>query len=152
MICVVVLGWQFASYANEDTVRKFRSIAPAQLEKTVPQGFGKIFLEAARQSNLDPVFLAAVSAHESGAWKSKAARTRNNWMGLITRKGVKRFATPESSIFFAAALLNRRPFKGRSTLSSIARVYCASSPASWKKDVLRWQRKLLAAAAAGEGR
>lgn len=142
IVCAVALGFQIPSYAKEDSIRTFRAVDPIQLDRKVPQGFGQVFVEAGRKNNIDPLILAAISAHESGAWKSKAARIKHNWMGLVARGKAKRFATPEASIYYAAELLNRAPFKGRNTLSSIACVYCATSPASWKREILKWRSQL----------
>jgi hypothetical protein len=128
--------------AVEDNIRVFRPVNPVDLERKVPGGYGRIFVEAGRQFNLDPILLAAISAHESGAWKSAAARKKNNWMGLMTGSGAKRFAKSEESIYYAAQLLNRKPFKGRNTLSQIAAIYCASNPGYWKTCVLQWERQL----------
>jgi Mannosyl-glycoprotein endo-beta-N-acetylglucosaminidase len=139
---VMLLGLQLPIRAIEENIRVFRPIDPAHLEKKVPAGYGQVFVEAGRQYHLDPLLLAAISAHESGAWKSKAARNKNNWMGLRTARGPKRFARSEESIYYAAALLNRKPFKGRNTLSQIAAVYCASNPGYWRGCVLDWERKL----------
>ena len=75
------LGLQLFGYAAEGNVRSFRAVDPDLLDAKVPRGFGKIFVEAGRQNNIDPLILAAISAHESGAWKSRAARLRNNWSG-----------------------------------------------------------------------
>jgi hypothetical protein len=61
----------------------------------------------------------------------------------MARSGPKRFSSPEASIFYAAALLNRRPFKGHSTLASIAPIYCASNPANWRKSVRLWSLRLM---------
>jgi hypothetical protein len=141
---VLLLGLQLPIRAVEENIRVFRSVDPVDLEKKVPKGYGRIFVEAGRRYGLDPILLAAISAHESGAWKSQAARRKNNWMGLMTRSGAKRFANSEESIYYAAQLLNRKPFKGRNTLSQIAAVYCASNPGYWKKCVLDWERKLAA--------
>ena len=138
----LALGLQLSLHAAEENFRTFRTVDPIQLEKKVPTGYGRVFVQAGRQYNIDPVFLAAVSAHESGRWKSRAARKRNNWMGLMTRRGAKNFGTPEDSIFYAAQLLNRWPFKGRNTLSQIASIYCAESPGRWKTAVLQWEREL----------
>jgi hypothetical protein len=143
---ILVVGLQLSLHAGEENFRTFRTIDVIQLEKKVPVGYGRVFVQAGRQYNIDPVFLAAVSAHESGRWKSRTARRRNNWMGLMTRRGAKNFATPEESIFYAAQLLNRWPFKGRNTLSQIAPIYCAESPGSWKASVLQWERQLRATA------
>jgi Mannosyl-glycoprotein endo-beta-N-acetylglucosaminidase len=85
-----------------------------------------------RENNIDPILPAAISAHESGGWKSRIARQKNNWLGLMTRSGAKSFGTPEESIFCAADLLNRKPFKGRDSLSQIAPIYCTKNPGHWK--------------------
>jgi hypothetical protein len=139
---VLLLSLQLPVRAVEENIRVFRSVNPLDLEKKVPAGYGRVFVEAGRQYNLDPILLAAISGHESGAWKSKAARLKNNWMGLMTGRGTKRFAKSEESIFYAAQLLNRKPFKGRNTLSQIAAVYCASNPGYWKACVLDWEHRL----------
>jgi hypothetical protein len=141
-ILAVALGVQISGYATEDNVRTFRAVNPDLLDAKVPHGFGKVFVEAGRRNNIDPLLLAAISAHESGAWKSRAARVKNNWMGLMARKGPKRFETPEASIFYAAELLNRKPFKGHSTVTSIAPIYCATNPKNWKNSVLQWRSRL----------
>jgi hypothetical protein len=139
---VLLFGLQLPVRGAEENFRVFRAVDPADLEQKVPAGYGRVFVEAGRQNNLDPILLAAISAHESGAWKSVAARKKNNWMGLMTSRGAKRFSNSEESIYYAAQLLNRRPFKGRNTLSQIAAVYCASNPAYWRTSVLDWERKL----------
>jgi Mannosyl-glycoprotein endo-beta-N-acetylglucosaminidase len=136
------LGLQFSGRASEENVRMFRPIDPKGLDTKVPRGFGRVFIEAGRQNNIDPLILAAISAHESGAWKSRAARLKNNWMGLMAKGGAKRFATPEASIFYAAQLLNRKPFKGHFSITSIAPIYCATNPTNWKKAVHLWSLRL----------
>lgn len=125
VILAVALGLPISVYATDENVGPFRPVDPDLLDAKVPHGFGKIFVEAGRRNNIDPLTLAAISAYESGAWKSRAARLKNNWVGLIAQHKTKRFATPEASIFYAAELLNRKPFLGRSSIASIARIYCA---------------------------
>jgi hypothetical protein len=142
-ILAFALGLQISSRATEENVRTFRAIDPHQLDAKVPHGFGKVFVEAGRRNNIDPLILAAISAHESGGWKSRAARLKNNWMGLMARSGPKRFTTPEASIFYAAELLNRKPFTGHSTLASIAPLYCATNPTNWRKSVHLWSLRLM---------
>jgi hypothetical protein len=141
-ILAFALGLQVSGRASEENVRTFTAIDPNQLDAKVPHGFGRVFVEAGRKNNIDPLILAAISAHESGGWKSHAARLKNNWMGLMARSGPKRFATPEASIFYAAELLNRKPFKGHSTLASIAPIYCATNPSNWKRSVHQWSLRL----------
>jgi hypothetical protein len=52
-----------------------RPVDPAQLERKVPRGYGEVFVQAGRVYDLDPMLLVAISAIESGEWKSRAART-----------------------------------------------------------------------------
>jgi hypothetical protein len=142
VILALAFGLQISSRASEENMRTFRAIDPNQLDTKVPHGFGRVFVEAGRQNSIDPLILAAISAHESGGWKSRAARLKNNWMGLMAGRRPKRFATPAASIFYAAELLNRRPFKGHSTLASIAPIYCATNPTNWKRSVHQWTLRL----------
>jgi hypothetical protein len=122
--CILTLSIQVSLCTGEESIRKFRTVDSIQLEKTVPVGYGQVFVQAGRENNIDPVLLAAISAHESGKWKSRIAQQKNNWMGLMTRNGAKSFGKPEESIFHAAKLLNRKPFQSRDTLSQIAPIYC----------------------------
>ena len=69
----------------------------------------------------------------------------------MTRRGAKSFGTPKESIFYAAKLLNRRPFKDRNTLSRIAPIYCANRPGYWKASVLMWEHELRESQAADAG-
>ena len=138
----IALAVQLSLCLGEESIRGVRTVDPILLEKKVPTGYGKVFVQAGQENNLDPVVLAAISAHESGGWKSRIARQKNNWMGLMTSKGAKSFGTPKESIFYAAKLLNRRPFKDRTTLSQIAPIYCAKRPEYWKASVLMWEREL----------
>jgi hypothetical protein len=140
---LLVLGLPVTMHASEVSFRTFRLVDLAKLERKVPPGYGQVFVDAGRANNIDPILLAAISAHESGAWKSAAARHKNNWMGLMTRFGAKRFASSAQSIYYAAELLNRRPFKGHNTLSELASIYCATNPGFWKQCVLKWERLLV---------
>ena len=140
---LLIFGLPATMHASEESFRMFRPVDPAKLERKVPAGYGKVFVEAGRANNIDPILLAAISAHESGAWKSAAARHKNNWMGLMTNYGARRFARSEQSIYYAAELLNRRPFRGHNTLSELASIYCATNPSYWRQCVLKWERTLL---------
>ncbi len=138
----LLLGIHFSTHAADQNIRVFRAVDPVALEKKVPAGSGHVFVDAARTYRLDPLVLAAISAHETGRWKSVAARKKNNWMGLMTSRGAKRFSKAEDSIYYAAQLLNRRPFRGRNMLSQIAVLYCAADPTYWKASILQWERLL----------
>ena len=84
LICsLLVLGLPATMHASDESFRVFRPVDAAKLERKVPAGYGKVFIEAARANNIDPVLLAAISAHESGAWKSAAARHKNKKPGAI---------------------------------------------------------------------
>ena len=139
---IIAFAVQVSVCPAEEAIHEFRAVDPILLEKKVPAGYGQVFVQAGHQNNIDPVVLAAISAHESGEWKSRIARKKNNWMGLMTRRGPKSFGTPKESIFYAAKLLNQKPFKDRDTLSQIAPIYCASRPGRWKASVLQWEREL----------
>ena len=139
---IIALAAQLSVCPAEEAIHEFRAVNPILLEKKVPAGYGQVFVQAGRQNNIDPVMLAAISAHESGGWKSRIARKKNNCMGLMTRRGPKSFATPKESIFYAAKLLNQKPFKDRDTLSQIAPIYCANRPGYWKASVLQWEHEL----------
>jgi hypothetical protein len=141
--CILTFGIQVSLCTGEESIRKFRTVDPIQLEKTVPVGYGQVFVQAGRENNIDPVLLAAISTHESGRWKSRTARQKNNWMGLMTRSGAKSFGRPEESIFYAAELLNRKPFKSRNTLSEIAPIYCTKNPGHWKVSVLHLEHEIV---------
>jgi hypothetical protein len=149
VICYILsFGVQVSLCTGEESIRKFRTVDPIQLEKTVPIGYGQVFVQAGRENNIDPVVLAAISIHESGRWKSRIARQNNNWMGLMTQSGAKSFGTAEESIFYAAKLLNRKPFKSRNTLSEIAPVYCTKNPGHWKASVLHLENQIVGKATA----
>ena len=146
--CILIFGIHVSLCTGEESIRKFRTLDPIQLEKKVPVGYGRVFVQAGRENNIDPALLAAISALESGGWKSRIARQKNNWMGLMTGSGAKSFETPEESIFYAAGLLNRKPFKGRDTLSQIAPIYCTKNPGHWKASVLHLEHEILGTATA----
>ena len=74
--CILILAIQVSLCTGEESIRKFRTVDPIQLEKKVPVGYGQVFVEAGRENNIDPVLLAAISAHESGKWKSRIARQK----------------------------------------------------------------------------
>jgi hypothetical protein len=139
---IIALAVQLSVCPRRRAIHEFRAVDPILLEKKVAAGFGQVFVQAGRQNNIDPVVLATISAHESGAWKSRIARKNNNWMGLMTRRGPKSFGTPKESIFYAAKLLNQKQFKDRDTLSQIAPIYCANRPGRWKASVLQWEHQL----------
>lgn len=66
----------------------------------------------------------------------------------MTRSGAKSFGKPEESIFYAAELLNRKPFKSRNTLSEIAPIYCTKNPGHWKVSVLHLKHEIVGKATA----
>jgi Mannosyl-glycoprotein endo-beta-N-acetylglucosaminidase len=152
---IIALAVQLSVCPAEEPIHEFRAVDPILLEKKVPAGYGQVFVQAGRQNNINPIVLAAISAHESGGWESRIARKKKNWMGLMTRRGPKSFGTPKESIFYAAQLLNQKPFKDRDTLSQIAPIYCASRSGHWKASVLKWEQELRewqAADAGSDGR
>jgi hypothetical protein len=47
--------------AGRESIRGFRAVDPVGLERKVPRGYGQVFVEAGRENNIDPVFLAGVN-------------------------------------------------------------------------------------------
>jgi hypothetical protein len=96
---IIAFALPLSPCPGQESIRGVRTVDTILLEKKVPIGYGKVFVQAGRQNNLDPVVLAAISAHESAGWKSRIARQKNNWMGLMTPKGAKS-SEPRKSRFF----------------------------------------------------
>ena len=64
---------------------------------------GAVFIQAAKEAKIDPVYLAAHAAWESGWGKSKIVRDKNNWFGIgaynkSTYASAHSFSSPEEGI------------------------------------------------------
>lgn len=110
--------------ANPNASPEFLALAPA-------------FEDAGKKYNIDPRFLAAVAAVETGWGSSRAFRQGKNVMGISDTKGpLGGFGSPADSIYKQAASLagaqgTAGHYRGASTISDIARIY---APAGASND------------------
>jgi hypothetical protein len=69
------------------------------------QHLAESFIAAGQTYNMDPLFLAAISQHETGNWTSNAFVNRNNAMGVSNASGVVNQASHNDSIMNMARSL-----------------------------------------------
>lgn len=83
------------------------------------------FLRWAKEHDLHPLFLVAISQHETGSWTSNVFRNKNNAMGISDRKGAIAMPSHDESIRRMAAGLSRPTgyYAKCKTLADIAKVY-----------------------------
>ena len=95
------------------------------------KGHGWDFVNAGMKHGVDPIFLAAISAQESG-W-GKYDHGRNNIFGIMS--GEKSFASYYDCIEYTANLLSKYYIaEGRTTPDLIQPKYCPS-PTNWDSKV-----------------
>jgi len=100
------------------------------------QPYAQAFIDAGKQYNIDPNFLAAISWEETGGGTSKAFLQGNNAMGISNANGpIYGFSSVEASIFQQAATLSRSngPYAGATTIGEIGQIY---APAGAENDFL----------------
>ena len=107
------------------------------------------FEAAGNQYGLDPTFLAAVAAHETGMGTSPAFRNKNNAMGVSNASGPIAFSNARESIFQQAKTLAGNLYKGADDISSIGAIYAPPGAGndpnndnpSWASGVTGFMRK-----------
>lgn len=82
--------------------------------------------EAAAAYGVDPVLMEAIIRHESAHATSHAAQRKNNLAGIMGRSGQRRYESKEQCVQDLARILADYKAKGRTSLTQIARTYCAS--------------------------
>ena len=110
------------------------------------------YLDAAKAYGLNPRFLAAVSAFETGGGTSRAFREKNNAMGISDSSGPVAMPSVRDSIFKQAATLARAngPYAGADTIEQIAAIYAPPGASNdpngtngqWAQGVKSWLAKL----------
>lgn len=128
--------------------RGFVPVNAQKLEAALPKQAHQLissFLGNARAFNLNPLFLIAISKHETGNWLSKVFRTKNNAMGISDSKGAIEMPSYDESIRLMAKGLSSPTgyYKNCKTLADIAKVYApvgaANDPGElnshWPKSV-----------------
>jgi len=106
------------------SIRGFKE-APTLADK-LPDGlapYASTFIEAARENNLDPYALAAISMHETANGTSKAFKNKNNAMGISDAKGPREMASVEDSINKMARVLAGGTYSNANTLDEIGNIY-----------------------------
>ena len=142
LLCNVSYGY----YQNFD-VRTKSDITVQQLNsklKNKLQGMGETFISCQEKYGINAVFLAAIAVHESGNGSSKAAKNKNNFFGLMGKKGQLSFKTPQECIECAAKNLTKKEgyYFGRGcyTIGKIARKY--ASDKKWASRVIATMKSI----------
>ena len=128
-------------FSQNYDVRKKSNITVSQLDSKLKNGLkgtGRYFIEAQNKYGINAEFLAAIAIHESGNGKSDNARRKNNFFGLMGRKGALSFSNPQDCIDCVAKNLTKKNGyyygKGRYTISSIGRKY--ASDRKWSSRIV----------------
>lgn len=132
-----------AAYGFTQTfdVRTKSEITAAQLDARFENGLkgcGQHFIDAQEKYGVNAEFLAAIAIHESANGKSAAARRKNNFFGLMGKKGQLSFDTPQECIECVAKNLTKPNgyyfARGRYTIGSIGRRY--ASDKKWASRIV----------------
>jgi hypothetical protein len=116
--------------------RGYVDISPSALAGVLPASAKPLagsFLKWAKTHGLNPLFLVAISRHETGAWTSNVFRTKNNAMGISNAKGAVRSASYDDSIRIASRSLSR-PGGFYSKAKSLADVGAIYAPVGAAND------------------
>lgn len=139
---VVVKPSYSSSYTINSSVTTIRVNDGATLEKGLKgnlKGLGNAFVSAGKKYGVDPVFLAAIAAQESG-W-GKFDHGRNNIFGL--QSGKMSFSSKAACIDYAASLLAKNYIgQGRTTPALIQPKYCPS-PTTWDEHIVSCANSIL---------
>lgn len=142
LLCSVMLLCN-AAYGFSQTydVRTKSDITAEQLNaklKNRLEGCGQYFIDAQEEYGVNAEFLAAIAIHESGNGSSTAARRKNNFFGMMGKRGQLSFETPRECIMTAAKNLTKPNgyyfARGRYTISSIGKKWAADK--KWSSKVV----------------
>jgi hypothetical protein len=132
--------------------RTFEDVNLAPKLPTALRPYAQDFVDAAREYGLNPRFLAAVSAFETGGGSSKAFREKNNAMGISDSSGPVALASVRDSIFRQARTLARPngPYRNAQTIEQIANIYAPVGASNdpngtnggWADGVKSWLARL----------
>ena len=142
LLCSVMLLCNAAyGFSQNYDVRTKSDITAEQLDAKLEnrlKGCGQYFVDAQEKYGINAEFLAAIAIHESSNGKSAAARRKNNFFGLMGKKGQLSFDTPEECIMTAANNLTKSNGyyfgRGRYTISSIGKRY--ASDKKWSSRIV----------------
>lgn len=109
-----------ASFSFSDvSLEKLNSLLGGKLKNAA-----QYFIEAGKQYDIHPGLLAAISMHETGNGKSRAANERLNVAGMMGKSGLKTYSSIEESIFDMARNLRKNYLnQGKDTIEKIGAKY-----------------------------
>lgn len=129
-------------FSQNYDVRTKSDITAEQLDAKLQnrlKGCGQYFIDAQEEYGVNAEFLAAIAIHESGNGRSRAARRKNNFFGLMGSRGQLSFTSPRECIMTAAKNISKPNGyyfgRGRYTISSIGRRYASDK---------RWSSRIVA--------
>lgn len=142
LLCSVMLLCNAAyGFSQNFDVRTKSEITAEQLDAKLDnrlEGTGRYFIEAQEKYGINAEFLVAIAIHESNNGASSAARRKNNFFGLMGKRGQLSFDTPQECIEAAAKNLTKPGGyyfgKGRYTISSIGKRY--ASDRKWSTRIV----------------
>jgi len=105
---------------REIDIQDLWEVLPVQADFLAP-----MFIENARKYDLNPLFLVAISKHETGNWTSNVFRTKANAMGISNASGAVSQDSYNASIRTAAYSLDRGDgyYSKARTLADVGKVY-----------------------------
>lgn len=113
----------------------------ARYKNSKLNGKGNVFISMEKKYGISARFMAAIATQESGCGTSNRARTRNDCFGMTGYGKNKRWGSIDSNIECAFSLIDRLYIKkGRTTVTSIGRVYCATG--GWASHVTSHMRRI----------
>lgn len=148
LLCSVMLLCNAAyGFSQNYDVRTKSDITAAQLDARLEnrlKGTGCYFIAAQEEYGINAEFLAAIAIHESGNGSSVAARRKNNFFGLMGKKGQLSFDSPAECIDYAAKTLTKPNGyyfgRGRYTIGNIGKKYAADK--RWSKRVVSTMKSI----------
>lgn len=131
------LGYTDGKLTAEDLDKWIESKAP---EGSMMRGMGSAFLKAGQESGLDPRYLIAHAAQETGWGTSNILKDKNNWFGIgafdnSPHASAKTFGGKQQGIIDGAKWIAQNYYsKGNTTLDKMKKAGYATDP-QWANNI-----------------
>ncbi|QZA69688.1 lysin [Bacillus phage 035JT004] len=131
------LGYTDGKLTAEDLDKWIESKAP---EGSMMRGMGSAFLKAGQESGLDPRYLIAHAAQETGWGTSNILKDKNNWFGIgafdnSPHASAKTFGGKQQGIVDGAKWIAQNYYsKGNTTLDKMKKAGYATDP-QWSNNI-----------------
>ncbi|AYJ75547.1 endo-beta-N-acetylglucosamidase [Bacillus phage BSP21] len=131
------LGYTDGKLTAEDLDKWIESKAP---EGSMMRGMGSAFLKAGQESGLDPRYLIAHAAQETGWGTSNILKDKNNWFGIgafdnSPHASAKTFGGKQQGIIDGAKWIAQNYYsKGNTTLDKMKKAGYATDP-QWTNNI-----------------